>query len=618
MQLETNYQSLISQLSQLSDEQLKRDYLNHLEWTQPIASMLPLIDDVEALRVVRLALDVDLMLGAFLAGRVKPELQSETVGWIRELEIYDELKLKLLTKTKSKVAVSFLEDFIKNIPDKPDKLHVYEISISQAVKELENIYAESFLSMTFNLLQDERQWIRNITIKLFKNYIDESAIPILIKLLKDEDVQIRYKAVIALGKIAGKSVLKNIVEALDDKSPTVRGIAISVLASIAGKDIIQKLIYLLNDEYCIVRSQTVRALGKIGGELAEELIIHAFLDKYDDVSKTAFEVLIKIDRNRAIQLIFLTSQSDDAKVRRKAALFLGNIVKTPDRVSDLPVLVELLNDENSQVRKTAAKALTLPKTGMESPKFEALREEYKELRWKAEIDIEEIINESDFTTLLLKSQDFNYYVRSAAKKILKYQIAAVKDIKTSFFKALLHENYLIRSAATTYLGKIYGKSVIQNLLKALQDEHPKVRSNAVLALTSIANKSTIPALLKALHDENSRVRALTARALGNITDDSTAIALIEALQDEEMEVRRAAVFSLSQIGGEQAIEAILASLPYKDNFIDRIAASILSKVGKIQYIPHLWNIQIKAKYKTYFCDAIEKIQHHHQRYNPEF
>ncbi|MGB3651937.1 MAG: HEAT repeat domain-containing protein [Rivularia sp. (in: cyanobacteria)] len=479
MQLETNYQSLISQLSQLSDEQLKRDYLNHLEWTQPIASMLPLINDVEALRMVRLALDVDLMLGAFLAGKVKPELQSETVSWVGELEISNELKLKLLTKTKSKLAVSFLEEFIKNIPDEPDKLHVYEIWISQAVKELKNIDEKLFTRMQLNLLQDEHQWIRKIAIKVFKNYIDDSAIPILIKFLKDEDVQIRYKAVIALGRIAGKSVLENIIEALDDKSPTVRGIAISVLASIAGKDILQKIVCFVDDENYIVRSQTVCTLAKIGGELAEELIIHVFLDEYDNLSKRVFEVLTKIDRNKGIQLIFLASQSDDAKVRRKAALFLGNIVKTPDRVSDLPVLVELLNDENSQVCKTAAKALTLPKTGMESPEFEALRDEYKELRWKAEIDIEEIIMESDFTTLLLKSQDFNYYVRSAAEKVIKYQIAAVKDIKASFFKALLHENYLIRSAATTYLGKIYGKSVIPNLLKALQDEHPKVRSNAV-------------------------------------------------------------------------------------------------------------------------------------------
>ena len=59
MQSNNNSQSLISQLSKLSDEQFQRDYLNHLEWTESIASILSLINDSEALRLVRLALDVD-------------------------------------------------------------------------------------------------------------------------------------------------------------------------------------------------------------------------------------------------------------------------------------------------------------------------------------------------------------------------------------------------------------------------------------------------------------------------------------------------------------------------------------------------------------------------------
>ena len=442
-------------------------------------------------------------------------------------------------------------------------------------------------------------------------------------MLRDEDVQIRYKAVIALGRIAGDSALENIAEALDDKSPAVRGIAISVLVRIAPSDIIRKLAYFLDDEDYIVRCQTVRALETIGGDLAEELIIHAFLDEYDNVSKRVFEVLNKIDKNKAIQLIFLASQSNDAEVRRKAALFLGKIVKTLDRVSNLPLLVKLLNDENPEVRKTAAKELTVSKNGMESPEFEALRDEYQELRWKAEIDIEEIINESNLTTLLLKSQDFNYFVRSAANKAIERKRATVEDIKEPLFTALQHENYLIRSTATTHIGGIYGKSVIPTLLEALQDEHPKVRSSAVIALTSIADKSIIPALLQTLKDENCRVRSLTANALGNIADYSTAIALIEVLQDEEIEVQRAALGGLGGIGSEQAIEATLKSLSHHDYIIDKIAASILSKVGKLEYISHLWKALLAARYIKFpsatdnLYSAIEKIQRHHQLYNPK-
>ncbi|MGB3754745.1 MAG: HEAT repeat domain-containing protein [Rivularia sp. (in: cyanobacteria)] len=639
MQSDKNYQSLISQLSQLSDEQLKRDYLNHLEWTQPIASMLPLIDDVEALRVVRLALDVDLMLSAFLAGKVKSELQEETVGWIRELEIYDELKLKLLTKTKSKVAVSFLEDFIKNIPVPVDSFSLYEYIVSQAIKDLEIVDTELYTKMLLKLLQDERHWVRKISIAVFGRYIDKSEVSVIVELLKDEDIQVRYRAISALGIVADISVLENIIEALDDEFSSVRAGAIGILGRIGGKSILNKIINFIDDKDCSVRSQTIKALRIIGGEVAEELIIHAFLDENDFVSKSVFETLLKIDRNKGIQLIFLASQSDDAEVRRKATLFLGSIVRTPDRVSDLHLLVKLLNDENSQVRKTAAKALTLPKTGMESPEFEALREEYKELRWKAEIDIEEIINEFDLTTLLLKSIDRDYYVRKAANKAIDIKIAKaenIQDTKEDFLTALQHENPNIRGKAAIHLGKIGGKSVIPNLLKALQDEHPKVRSRAIVALTSIADKFIIiPVLLQSLKDENYTVRSLTANLLGDIADNSTAIpsvsfanALIEALQDEDIGVRREAISTLSKIDSERAIEVILVSLPYKDNFIDRIAASILSKAGKLQYIPYLWKALVQAKYinqaKGIHCpsatdnlySAIEKTQQQHQRYNP--
>jgi hypothetical protein len=58
----------------VSDDELKQDYLNYLKWTEPLALMLELVEDeAQAVRVMRLALEVDLRLGASLAGAVKPE-----------------------------------------------------------------------------------------------------------------------------------------------------------------------------------------------------------------------------------------------------------------------------------------------------------------------------------------------------------------------------------------------------------------------------------------------------------------------------------------------------------------------------------------------------------------
>jgi hypothetical protein len=93
----------------LSDEELKRGYLNYLKWTEPLAMMLELVEDeAQALRVVKLALPVDLRLGARLAGAVKSSWQEQTVSFVVGLEIPQLLKIQLLGLTKSDRAIPVL------------------------------------------------------------------------------------------------------------------------------------------------------------------------------------------------------------------------------------------------------------------------------------------------------------------------------------------------------------------------------------------------------------------------------------------------------------------------------------------------------------------------------
>ncbi|MDY6781758.1 MAG: hypothetical protein SW833_04245 [Cyanobacteriota bacterium] len=52
-------EALLGRLGDLSDGELKREYLNYLKWTEPVALMLALVgDEVQAVRVVRLAMIV--------------------------------------------------------------------------------------------------------------------------------------------------------------------------------------------------------------------------------------------------------------------------------------------------------------------------------------------------------------------------------------------------------------------------------------------------------------------------------------------------------------------------------------------------------------------------------
>jgi len=98
---------------QISYERLQHDYLNYLKWTEPLALMLELVEGEEqAVRVVRLALDVDLRLGARLAGAVKYGFQEKTVGLLLDQRLPKPIGIYLLGLTRSEKTISYLKNQI--------------------------------------------------------------------------------------------------------------------------------------------------------------------------------------------------------------------------------------------------------------------------------------------------------------------------------------------------------------------------------------------------------------------------------------------------------------------------------------------------------------------------
>jgi predicted NACHT family NTPase len=122
---------LLQQLRNLRDDDLQAKYLNYLKWTEPVALMMGLIETCEqAVKVVELALEVDLRLGARLAGSVKSEFQNETVSLIANIidisedfpvrgclatgPLY-ERKIDLLGLTRSNLAIPHLLEILFKI-----------------------------------------------------------------------------------------------------------------------------------------------------------------------------------------------------------------------------------------------------------------------------------------------------------------------------------------------------------------------------------------------------------------------------------------------------------------------------------------------------------------------
>jgi hypothetical protein len=162
-------------LRHLSDEQLKWDYLNYLKWTEPMALLLGLLDnETQAKRVVKLGLEIDLKLGARLAGEVNFKFQKQTVELVLRLDVPKWFKVELLGLTKS----------------------------NEVVNEL------------LKALEDSDEYVRRNAAFALGNIGSETAIPGLLKALEDSDKYVRGNAVEALGKIGTETAMTELIKCL--------------------------------------------------------------------------------------------------------------------------------------------------------------------------------------------------------------------------------------------------------------------------------------------------------------------------------------------------------------------------------------------------------------------
>jgi HEAT repeat protein len=213
---------------------LKREYLNYLKWTEPLALMLELVEDeAQAVRVVRLALEVDLRLGARLAGAVKPEWQEQTVRLVAELEVSQLLKIQLLGITRSEKAIPTLSQLLE------DEDWMLRWSVTRA---LGKINSEAAIPSLLEALKDENQGVCWQAVDALETSGSERTIPMLSHALKNDNPAVRSKVVDALETIGSETAIPALIEAWGDEDPMVSSRSLFVLGQIIGHDKISNLI----------------------------------------------------------------------------------------------------------------------------------------------------------------------------------------------------------------------------------------------------------------------------------------------------------------------------------------------------------------------------------------
>ncbi|NER23116.1 MAG: hypothetical protein F6J96_20930 [Symploca sp. SIO1C2] len=332
----------------MNDEQLQHFFLNYLKWTEPIALMLGLLENEEqAFRVVRLALDLDLQLGARLAGEVKPEFQKQTVSLIESVKVPKQwkfwfvslkglvripewLQVKLLGITQSNAAIPRLHQALQN-----EDYNVRENAVEALVKL--DSPTVTVIPALLQTLQDEDYNVRMKAAEALIKLDSPTAIPRLIQAFQDKNSFVRKKAEEALIKLNSPTAIAGLFQVIEEGDSFMRRNAVEVLGKLDSPIVIPGLLQALQDEDSLVCNEAKEALIKLNSPAA----ISGLLPY---LPKSTAEVLGKLGSEQNIPRLLAALENQDSLVRIKAAMSLGQI-KQDKAAHTLPNLLALISTE---------------------------------------------------------------------------------------------------------------------------------------------------------------------------------------------------------------------------------------------------------------------------------
>jgi HEAT repeat protein len=502
------------------ETKLKCYYLNHLKWTEPIAIMLglPEITENQAEKLIELAIEVDLKLGARLAGEVKPEeFQQKTVNMIAGQEVPEWFKIFLLGETKSPKAA---DELMKTLE------HPEAAIRSKSVWASRKLGSEAAMPLIFRAIKDSDSYVRETAIRAIGELRSEQTIPLVTQILTKEPIaSVREAAVMSvLGKLDSEAAILELLRATQDTEHNAREMAIHYLEEMNHEIVISVLTKALKNIDTSIRKGAAKLLGKLGNEKIIIDLFEAQLDLKPDVHYEAFDALDKV-RNRAIakesdvtkhQEVQRKQQidmwlgylnSEESIQRGNAILYLtsllgketaiplatqalddphhyvrGHAITSLARLigkEAVPLAVRTLNDPHYQVRDQAAQ--TLIGLGQNLP-------ENLEIAEETVSKLIQIINEA---------QDIS--VRSVTIRTLtnlcsiQPSLLLREDLELAFLNASDASDKPLRSDAARGIGKFSSERASSRLLQMLRD------SDSLVVLSATEALKNMPSLITAKH-----------------------------------------------------------------------------------------------------------------------
>lgn len=252
---------------------------------------------------------------------------------------------KAVFEALKKIGDAAIEPIIKVLGNESDRS--IPLAAGYALVKIGEPAVESLL----RAMKDKNWRIRGVAMGALAEIGSPGAVDPIIEALNDSDWRVQKIACDCLGEMKNEKVVEPLIQAMDNPHPDVNATASEAIVKI-GEPAVEPLIKALKDEKRRFRRNFARALGEIGDARAFEPMIELLKGKDKGMRCEAAEALGKMGDARAVNPLIHTLKDKKGSVRYSASTALANIGKP-----SVEPLKQALNDEDKHVRRKAQQIL---------------------------------------------------------------------------------------------------------------------------------------------------------------------------------------------------------------------------------------------------------------------